>query len=115
MISDFIDDGYYHNLQSLARKHDLVIIQITDKRETSLPKLGIFPVLDKESKKTLWINTSFGDFRDRLTNTYNSRRGELEKFSRKHQINYLHVATDEDFVPKLLRLFKVRNKSLKTT
>ena len=115
MISDFIDDGYYHNLQSLARKHDLVIIQVTDKRETSLPKLGIIPVLDKESKKTLWINTSFGDFRDRMTNTYNSRHEELVKFSRKYQVNYLSITTDEDYVPKLLRLFKVRNKSLKTS
>jgi uncharacterized protein (DUF58 family) len=115
MISDFIDEGYYHNLQSLARKHDLVIIQINDKRETNLPKLGIIPVLDKESKKTLWINTSFGEFRDRLTNTHNERREVLEKFSRKHQINYLHLTTDEDYVPKLLRLFKVRNKTLKTS
>ena len=115
MISDFIDDGYFHNLQSLARKHDLVIIQVADKRETSLPKLGIIPVLDKESKKTLWINTSFGDFRERMTNTYNSRREELMQFSRKHQVNYLNITTDEDYVPKLLRLFKVRNKSLKTS
>ena len=115
MISDFIDDGYFHNLQSLARKHDLVIIQVMDKRETSLPKLGIIPVMDKESKKTLWINTSFGDFRERMTNTYNSRREELMQFSRKHQVNYLSITTDEDYVPKLLRLFKVRNKSLKTS
>jgi uncharacterized protein (DUF58 family) len=115
MISDFIDDDYYHNLQSLALKHDLVLIQIADKRETDLPKLGIIPVLDKESKKTLWVNTSFGDFRNRLTRTHAERRTELEKFSRKHQINYLNLTTDEDYVPKLLRLFKVRNKSLKTT
>ncbi|HRI80729.1 MAG TPA: DUF58 domain-containing protein, partial [Cyclobacteriaceae bacterium] len=67
MISDFIDDGFYHNLQSLARKHDLVIVQISDKRETGLPKLGIIPVLDKESRRTLWINTSFGDFRERIS------------------------------------------------
>lgn len=115
MISDFIDDYYYHNLQSLALKHDLVLIQIADKRETDLPKLGIIPVLDKESKKTLWVNTSFGDFRNKLTRTHAERRAGLEKFSRKHQINYLNLTTDEDYVPKLLRLFKVRNKSLKTT
>ncbi len=115
MISDFIDEGYYHNLQSLARRHDLVAIQITDKRETSLPKLGIIPVLDKESKKTLWINTSFGDFRKHMTDTHIARREELMKFSRKHEINYLGISTDEDYVPKLLRLFKVRNKSLKTS
>ena len=115
MISDFIDEGFYHNLQSLARKHDLVIVQISDNRETSLPKLGIIPVLDNESKKTLWINTSFGDFRTRMARTHVSRQEELMKFSRKHQINYLKISTEEDFVPKLLRLFKVRNKSLKTT
>ena len=115
MISDFIDEGFYHNLQSLARKQDLVIIQISDKRETNLPKLGIIPVLDKESKKTLWINTSFGDFRRRLNSQHKGRQEELMKFSRKHQINYLRVDTDEDYVPKLLRLFKVRNKSLKTS
>ena len=115
MISDFIDEGFYHNLQSLARKHDLVVIQVSDKRETNLPKLGIIPVLDKESRKTLWINTSFGDFRSRMASTHTARQQELVKFSRKHQINYLGLTTDEDYVPKLLRLFKVRNKSLKTS
>jgi hypothetical protein len=42
------------------------------------------------------------------------RKNELVKFSRKHQINFITLDTDEDYVPKLLRLFKVRNKSLKT-
>lgn len=115
MISDFIDEGYYRNLQSLARRHDLVIIHISDKRETKLPKLGIIPAFDTESRQTVWINSSFGEFRDRLANTHTQRQEELIKFSRKHQINYLNVGTDEDFVPKLLRLFKVRNKSLKTS
>ncbi len=115
MISDFIDEGYERNLQSLARKHDLVVIHISDKRETKLPKLGIIPAFDKESKQTLWINTSFGEFRDRLTQAHTARQEELKKFSRRHQINYINVSTDEDFVPKLLRLFKVRNKMLKTS
>jgi uncharacterized protein (DUF58 family) len=116
LISDFIDDGdFYHNLKSLARRHDLVIIQISDKRETRLPKLGIIPVLDKESKKTLWINTSFGDFRSKTMKSFDQRKDTLEKFSRKHQINFLSLDTDEDYVPQLLKLFKVRNRSVKTT
>jgi uncharacterized protein (DUF58 family) len=116
LISDFIDDGdFYHTLKSLARRHDLVIIQISDKRETRLPKLGIIPVLDKESKKTLWINTSFGDFRSKTMKSFEQRKETLEKFSRKHQINFLSLDTDEDYVPQLLKLFKVRNRSVKTT
>lgn len=115
LISDFIDEGYFHNLRSLARRHDLVVIHISDKRETRLPKLGIIPIEDKESKRTLWINTSFGDFRNRIVNHYEIRKAELASFSRKHQINFISLDTDEDYVPKLLKLFKVRNKSLKTT
>ena len=107
-------EGYFQNLKSLARRHDLVVIHISDKRETRLPKLGIIPIIDKETRKTLWINTSFGDFRDKIVKRYQQRTSELEKFSRKHQINYLSLDTDEDYVPKLLKLFKVRNKSLKS-
>jgi uncharacterized protein (DUF58 family) len=115
LISDFIDEGYFHNLKSLARRHDLVIVHISDKRETRLPKLGIIPVLDKETNRTLWINTSFGDFRDKANTHHAQRKTELEKFSRKHQVNFLSLDTEEEYVPKLLKLFKVRNKSLKTT
>jgi uncharacterized protein (DUF58 family) len=114
MISDFIDENYFQNLRSLARKHDLVLIQISDNRETHLPKLGIIPVLDKESKKTIWVNTSFGDFRSRITRHHTDRQEELANFSRKHQINFLSISTHEDYVPRLLKLFKVRNKSMKS-
>lgn len=115
LVSDFIDEGFYPNLRSLARRHDLVVIQISDKRETRLPRLGIIPIVDKETRRTLWINTSFGDFRNKVVNRFESRRSEMELFSRKHQINFISLDTDEDYVPKLLRLFKVRNKSLKTS
>lgn len=114
MISDFIDDGYFHNLKSLARKHDLVMIQISDSRETRLPDLGIIPVLDKETNQTLWVNTSFGDFRNRITSHHAERIKELETFSKKHQINFLSLNTEDDYVPQLLKLFKSRNKSLKS-
>lgn len=114
MISDFIDEGYEHHLKSLARKHDLVMIQVSDKRETQLPKLGIIPVLDKETNKTLWVNSSFGDFREKIAAHHASRKQELAQFSRKHQINFLSVSTDEDYVPKLLKLFKVRNQTMKS-
>lgn len=115
MISDFIDEDYFHNLKALARRHDLVMIKISDKRESRLPKLGIVPVIDKESNRTFWVNTSFGDFRHQLRDRLTDRKQELEQFSRKHQINFISLDTDDDYVPKLLRLFKVRNRTIKTT
>jgi uncharacterized protein (DUF58 family) len=114
MISDFIDENYFSGLKSLARKHDLVVIRISDKRETQLPKLGIIPVFDKETQKTIWVNTSFGGFREKIAAHSTTRQEELAEFSKKHQINFLSIDTDEDYVPKLLKLFKVRNKGMKT-
>ncbi len=113
-VSDFIDEGYHHNLKGLAKKHDLVMIRITDNRETNLPKLGIVPIYDKESEKTVWVNTSFGNFREKLVENYAKNEEYLSKFARKHQINFLSVETGEDYIPLLLKLFKIRNKSLKS-
>jgi hypothetical protein len=114
MISDFIDEGYLHNLKSLARKHDLVMIHISDRRETNLPKLGIIPVLDKETRETIWVNTSFGDFRNRIAAHHNGRVTELETFCKRNQINFLSVDTETDYVPQLLKLFKSRNRAMKS-
>ncbi len=113
MISDFIDEGYEHNLKALAAQHDLVVIHISDKRETQLPRLGIVPLLDKESKKTIWTNTSSSGFRSQLKKTFEENSGVLEQFCRKHRANYVNIYTDEDYVPKLIKLFRVRNKSRK--
>ena len=114
IISDFIDDNYYSNLKSMAKRHDLIVLQITDKRETLLPKLGMVPILDKENNKTIWVNTSSGDFRSKLVNTYVTKRSELHDFCKKHQINFLSVDTNENYIPRLIRMFKVRNQSFKS-
>lgn len=113
-ISDFIDKDYWNNLRALAKKHDLVIIHLGDKRESELPRLGIVPVFDKESRKTTWVNTSSYLFRSNLTDTYNHNADDLKLFCGRNQANYLHIETQQDFVPKLIRLFKIRNKSRKS-
>jgi len=113
-ISDFIDEGFEHNLRALAQRHDLVVIHISDQRETDLPRLGIVPLFDKESGKTLWMNTSSGLFRGNLKNTFAGNRESLEKFCRKQSANYVSISTEDDYVPKLIKLFKVRNKSMRS-
>ena len=109
-ISDFIDEGYDDSLRALARKHDLIVIHLSDRRETQLPSLGIVPVYDKESQKTLWVNSSSSFFRSRISNTYGNTRQKLEEFCRKYQADYLPVDTEEDYVSKLIRLFRVRSR-----
>ena len=112
-ISDFIDEGYEKNFKALAKRHDLVVIHLSDKRETKIPSLGIIPVWDKEQNQTKYVNTSSGFFKQSLNKTYGANREELEHYCKKHQVNYLTIDTNEDYVPKLIKMFKVRNQSLK--
>lgn len=113
LISDFIDQGYERHLKALARRHDLVAIHLEDRRESQLPKLGIVPVEDKETGIVHWVNSSFGGFRELLAARHLERKETIGNLCRRHQINFLSVPTDRDFVPLLLRLFKTRNRSLK--
>ena len=111
LISDFIDEGYLHNLKGMAKKHDLIVIQIYDEREMQMPSLGIAPLLDKESGKTLWVNTSSGAFRGQLNKTHQKNTEELARFCRRNDVNYLSVDVHEDYVPKLIKLFRHRNQT----
>lgn len=108
LISDFIDENYQNSVRALARKHDLVVIQITDRRETVLPRLGIIPVFDKEQKKTVWINTSSFGFRKRTKAKFNETKIELENICKQNKANYLQVLTHEDYLAGLIKLFKTR-------
>jgi len=112
-ISDFIDDNYFDNLKAMAKRHDLVVLHISDKRETKIPSLGIVPIFDKENNARKWVNTSSGFFRNSIKKTYVDNSQLLQKFCKKHQINYLAIDTSEDYVPRLIRMFKVRNQSIK--
>lgn len=113
-ISDFIDENYDHNLKALAKKHDLVVIKLLDNREAKLPKLGIIPLYEKESQKTIWVNTSSRDFREKMDQRLSSGQFDLKDFCKRNQANYLPLVTKEDYVPQLIKLFKLRNKTRKS-
>jgi uncharacterized protein (DUF58 family) len=113
IISDFIDEGYERPFKALAEKHDLVAIQVTDPKESVLPSLGIIPIYDKEEGRTTWVNTAFGSFSKKISDTFTSERTHLQDICKKNQINYLGVNTKQDIVLPLIELFKKRNRTMK--
>ena len=108
LLSDFIDQSYEHNLRALAQKHDLVVIHLYDQREVKLPKLGIIPVHDTETGRTVWVNTSSASFRAKLHDTFRQNQIRLERLCKQFNANYLAIDSQEDFVPKLVELFRIR-------
>ncbi len=108
LLSDFIDTGYEHNLKALAKKHDLVVIHFYDQREINLPRLGIIPVFDTETRRTVWVNTSAPSFRHTLRDTFQQNRTRLERLCRQYDANYVTLDAQTDFVPTLIELFRIR-------
>lgn len=115
LISDFMDRGYEQKLKAMARMHDLVVLHLTDETEKKVPNLGIIPMQEKESGKTVWVNSwRHSGFRASVTKTLKENKEQLRKVARRNQINYLEIDTKEDYIPKLIKLFTVRNKTLKS-
>ncbi len=111
LVSDFIDNDYWDSLRAMAKKHDLVVIHLSDKTETKLPRLGIIPLYDNESQKTVWVNTSSPFFRKKLGKTFEDNQNKLQDFCKRNQVNYLNISTRENYVPGLIKLFKLRNQT----
>lgn len=108
LISDFRDKGYEQNFKALAKKHDLVVIHIYDERETQLPSMGILPIFDKESQKTVWVNTSAKSFKQRMNLAHSENKLKLETLCKQYNSSYISVSSTENFVPALIELFRVR-------
>ncbi len=113
LLSDFIDINYEKELSMLARRHDLIVLHLRDVREQQLPAMGIVPILDKETGRTLWLNTSGREFQERYLAQYQQNQEQLMRLCQKYQANYLAINTNEDYVPQLVNLFRLRNKSTK--
>lgn len=108
LISDFIDENYDRNLIALAQKHDLVVVHVSEAREQYFPKLGIIPLLDKESKKTFWVNSFSKNFRQNMNKELELKKTNLEALCKKYSANYLWIDAQEDYISKLVTLFRIR-------
>jgi uncharacterized protein (DUF58 family) len=108
LISDFIAKDYEHHLKAMSRKHDLVVIHLFDNREVELPRLGIIPIIDKETKLTKWVNTSSSFFRKNLKESFEQNRQRLEALCRQNNANYLSIESKEDYAQRLIQLFRMR-------
>lgn len=110
MISDFIDTGDYNNALTIAnRKHDIVALQIYDRRETELPSVGLMKVLDAETGSEQWIDTSSRKVRELYKDWWNKRQRQMFDTFSKSRVDNVSVRTDEDYVKALMALFKMRS------
>lgn len=109
LISDFIDNGDYKNALSIAnRRHDLVAIQVYDRRESQLPNVGLIKLQDSERGVEQWVDSSSAAVRARYAEWWNARQDKMLTTLRKSRVDLATIATDDDFVVALMNLFQRR-------
>jgi uncharacterized protein (DUF58 family) len=111
VVSDFISEpGWEKSLSRLARRHEVVALQVSDPREDELPDVGSIYVEDAETGEQIFVDTSDPGFRTRLKTAADERQALLEEATRSAGVDLHQVRTDEDLVRSLLRISELRRR-----
>ena len=109
MISDFIDNNDYTKAMTIAgKKHDLTAVQVYDKRDASMPNVGLVKFYDSETQTEKWVNTGSAKVRKAYDRWWYERQLTMSERMRKCNVDFTSIATDEDYVKALMALFKRR-------
>ena len=108
-ISDFLDSNDYYQSMSIANhKHDVIAVQVYDKRESKLPNIGLIKIKDAEHGSERWIDTGSRRVRQAYDRWWYERQQVMSDTLTRSNVDLAQVATDEDYVKSLMALFKNR-------
>jgi uncharacterized protein (DUF58 family) len=114
IISDFIDDDengapkFDEAIRIANRKHDLIGLKIFDKREKEIPSVGIIRMKDAETGEYAWVDTTSLSLRRNYANWYKNMDASVNDTLVRAGVDFISLATDEDYVKPLRNLFKKR-------
>ena len=109
LISDFVTSKpFEQEMRIAARKHDLISLRITDKRELIVPKIGLVKFRDNETDKDVWVDTSTSAWNEAYQKYVQHATVSLNKAFANNGIDNTLIYTDEDYVKPLMQLFKRR-------
>ena len=110
ILSDFIDTNDFEQAMLLAnKKHDLVALQIYDKRETELPNVGLLKIKDAETGEIVLVDSSNKAIRDLYQSVWNKKQYKLNQVFNRCRVDNVSIDTTEDYVKSLLKLFRLRS------
>ncbi|MDD4515133.1 DUF58 domain-containing protein [Massilibacteroides sp.] len=110
LISDFIDKGQFKDALTIAnRKHDVVAIQVYDRREAELPSVGLMKIRDAETGMERWIDSSSKNVRETYHQWWEKRQKEMSDSFKKSRVDSVSIRTEDDYVKALIALFEKRN------
>ena len=110
VLSDYIDQNNYEHALTIAnKKHDVVAIQVFDRRETEMPSVGLMKIKDAETGAEKYVDTSSVRVRQAFDKWWKNRQESMLNAFKKSRVDSISVRTDEDYVKALIGLFDKRS------
>ncbi len=109
LISDFQGVDFPRQIRSVAKRHDLIAISITDPREWEMPPVGFVSLEDAETGEVLTIKMSANkaiEFRNRRL----KERAEQRLFFGANGIDHISIQTDTPYIDPIVKFFRQREK-----
>ncbi len=86
VISDFLgSDAWVKPLRALAIRHQVVAVHVTDPRELQLPAVGMLAVVDTETGRQRYVQTSSSELRLRYQAAANLRHAGHRALDRRRR------------------------------
>lgn len=109
VISDFVDENdYMDGLKVTRKKHDMIALRLYDQSESELPNIGIIQLFNAETGETTWVNSSSPSAKQLHAENFRKFEEDLFGEFRRSGIDYVSIATEEDYIKPLVYLFKSR-------
>ena len=112
LISDCLlpagaEKGLEKPLMIAANRHDISLIQLYDRRDKEIPDIGLIRLKDAETDQEMWVDTSSDTVRKQYADAWLRQQERLSAVLKKTGIHSVEIATGEDYVRALMRLFKM--------
>lgn len=109
VLSDFFDEHPFdEGLKISRKKHDMVALHLTDSAEQTLPDVGLIQLFHAETGSKTWVNSSDKSVQELFKVEAQTLQETIKNKIKKVGIDYAHFSTDEDYIPKLVKLFQSR-------
>ncbi|MDR1847782.1 MAG: DUF58 domain-containing protein [Bacteroidales bacterium] len=105
MITDGFGKFDDASLRITARKHDLSIINVRDRREYTLPNIGLMQIKDAESNRSMWIDTGDKQTVRRFSAFRQKQDEQMQMQLQRLGIDNVTLQTSDDYIKALMKLF----------
>jgi len=109
LITDLIDQSpWERELRALALRHEVVVVEVRDPRESDLPAVGLLMLVDPETGQRLEVQTSNPKVRARFADAAQARQAEHARAVRATGAAHLVLSTDRDWLFDIVRFVAAR-------